>query len=93
VTAAFDSRPSDLLPLVADPGSRHPFTFTHDTVRHIGRTWGVSWSEGPMCPGGSLLPSAGSPLAAWALRRPRPGPSWVVVVTRTWYTSRRTSAW
>ena len=28
---------------------RHPFTFTHDTVGHIGRTWGVSWSEGPMC--------------------------------------------
>lgn len=28
---------------------RYPVTFTHDTVGHIGRTWGVSWSEGPMC--------------------------------------------
>jgi hypothetical protein len=28
---------------------RHPLTFTHDTVGHIGRTWGVSWCEGPMC--------------------------------------------
>jgi hypothetical protein len=28
---------------------RHPFTFTHDTVGHIGRRWRVSWSEGPMC--------------------------------------------
>ena len=27
---------------------RHPFTFTHDTVGHIGRTWDVSSSEGPM---------------------------------------------